>query len=252
MKKFRFSPLAWALASGLLLAGSNLVQAQTSPTTGADSPSQASSIDSSDRKQAISYAIGVTTARQLVHDGVDIDAASVLKGMQDAIAGGRTALPDKEIKSIMNTLVTDMRQKMAANRHEAETINKKKGDDFRAAFAKEAGVKTMANGVLYKVLQAGNGPTPTIDDAIEVSYRGALVDGKEFDATPDGKVTKLTMAQLIVGWREAVKQMPSGSHWKIVIPPNLAYGARGVGGDIGPNETLVFDVALKGIAAPAQ
>ena len=52
------------------------------------------------------------------------------------------------------------------------------------------------------------------------------------------------MASLITGWKEALKLMPAGSRWQIAIPPQLAYGERGVGGDIGPNETLLFDVEL--------
>lgn len=249
MKSIKVLPLACLMALGF--AGNTTAWAQAATAKSAASADTAIPAGFASRKDAVSYAIGVTTARQLVHDGVEIDAANVLKGMQDAIAGGRTAIPDKEIKAIMNTLVTDMRQKMAANRHEAESINKKKGDEFRAAFAKEAGAVTMPNGVLYKVLQAGSGAKPTIDDAIEVIYRGALIDGKEFDATPAGQATTLKMSALIVGWREAVKQMPIGSRWQIVIPPNLAYGARGVGSDIGPNETLVFDVDLKGTTKAA-
>jgi FKBP-type peptidyl-prolyl cis-trans isomerase FklB len=240
-----------ALAAPLLLS---LLPVQS---VFAQSPGAAAAIEATvpagfaSRKEAVSYAIGVTTARNLLKDGVEIDTAAVLKGMQDAIAGGRTAMPDKDIKIVMNGLVTEMRQKMAANRHDAEEVNKKKGEEFRAAFAKQEGVKAMPNGVLYKAIKTGTGPKPTEEDSIQVIYRGTLVDGKEFDATPEGKATILKMSQLIVGWKEAVKQMPSGSHWTLVVPSNLAYGVRGVGVDIGPNETLVFDVDLIGIAKPA-
>ena len=249
MKSIKFAPLALALAMGFLSHATVFAQAETAkPATSAEAPLPAGF---SSRKEAVGYAIGVTTARNLVKDGVEIDTAAVLKGMQDALAGGRTAIPDKEIKVIMNTLVTEMRQKLAANRHDAEGLNKTKGEEFRTAFAKDADVKSMANGVLYKILKAGTGPKPKEDDSIVVNYRGTLVDGKEFDATPEGRSTVLKIAQLIVGWKEAVKQMPTGSHWTIVIPSNLAYGVRGVGADIGPNETLVFDVDLISIAKPA-
>jgi len=243
-----------ALPFVLCALATGMAQAQVSAAPPAASPAAAEvplPAGFASRKEATSYAIGVTTARNLVRDGVEIDTAAVLKGMQDAIAGGRAAMSDKDIKLIMNGLVTDMRQKMAANRTEAEQINKKKGEEYRAAFAKQEGVKSLPNGVLYKALRTGTGPKPTEEDTIQVNYRGTLVDGKEFDATPEGRATLLKMSQLIVGWKEAVKQMPSGSHWTLVIPSNLAYGVRGVGSDIGPNETLVFDVDLIGIAKPA-
>jgi FKBP-type peptidyl-prolyl cis-trans isomerase FklB len=240
-----------ALAVPLMLTAlsSGMAQAQSPGATAAMEAAVPSGFAS--RKEATSYAIGVTTARNLLKDGVEVDTAAVLKGMQDAIAGGRTAMTDKEIKVIMNGLVTEMRQKMAANRVDAEQLNKKKGEEFRASFAKQDGVKAMPNGVLYKAVKTGTGPKPTEEDSIQVIYRGTLVDGKEFDATPEGKATILKMSQLIVGWKEAVKLMPSGSHWTLVIPSNLAYGVRGVGADIGPNETLVFDVDLIGIAKSA-
>ena len=73
------------------------------------------------------------------------------------------------------------------------------------------------------------------------------IDGVEFDATEDGKTALLRVNQVIMGWREALKQMPTGAKWEIVIPPSLAYGERGVGTTIGPNETLVFEVELVAI-----
>jgi FKBP-type peptidyl-prolyl cis-trans isomerase FklB len=201
----------------------------------------------SNRKDAMSYAIGVSTARNLQKDGVEVNAAIVAKGMEDALSGKRTLMSEKEIRSVMSGLVGEMRQKMAANRVEAEAANKKRGDEYRAAYAKQAGVKNLPNGVLYKVEAAGSGPKPTEDDMVVVNYRGTLTNGTEFDGTPEGKPATMKLSQLILGWKEALKNMPTGARWTLVIPPQLAYGVRGVGSDIGPSETLVFDVELVGI-----
>jgi FKBP-type peptidyl-prolyl cis-trans isomerase FklB len=191
--------------------------------------------------------VGVTTARNLAKDGVEVDPAVVLKGMQDALGGNRLLMKESDIRSSMGGLVSEMRKKMAANRKDAEEINKKKGDEFRANFAKESDVTSLRNGIMYKVVKAGTGPKPTIEDGILVSYRGTLTTGYEFDASAEGKPVTLQMGQTIAGWRETVKLMPTGSRWTIVVPPQLAYGVRGVGADIGPNETLVFDIELLGI-----
>lgn len=226
---------ATALAAPLLLAGllaQPLAQAQAS-----DNPIK-------EPRQATSYAIGVTTARNLMKDGVELDLNLVLKGMQDALANQRLLMNEKDIKAAMNSLVTDMRQKMAANRKDAEEINRKRGDEFRAVFAKRAGVKTLPNGVQYLVGQEGQGAKPTEEDGVVVKYRGTLTTGYEFDGTPEGKSANMKLSNLIVGWKEALKLMPAGSKWTIVIPPNMAYGVRGVGAEIGPNETLVFEVEL--------
>jgi FKBP-type peptidyl-prolyl cis-trans isomerase FklB len=73
------------------------------------------------------------------------------------------------------------------------------------------------------------------------------VGGAEFDATEPGHPANLKISSLIVGWKQALSMMPTGSKWQIVIPSALAYGERGVGSDIGPNEVLVFDVELLAI-----
>lgn len=232
-----------AIAAQIVLAlASTGAMAQTPPAK-ADQAVQVAP-DFPNRKHDLSYAVGVTTARNLIKDGVDIDPAMVFKGMTDALAGKATLLSDNEIKSLMNSLVSDMRQRFVANRKNVEDGNQKRGDDFRAAFARQPGVRVLPDGVLIKELVAGNGATPGQNDTVTVAYKGTLVDGKEFDSSPDGKPATFQLNKSIAGWREALSMMPVGAQWKIVIPAQLAYADRGIGTDVGPNETLVFDVKL--------
>lgn len=227
------------LAVGMLACTAALAQTKAAETQGATAFAS--------KKDALSYAIGVSTARNLTKDGVEINPEIVLQGMKDVVENRRTAMTETEIRSVMSGLIGEMRQNMANNRVEAEAANKKRGNDYRDAFSKQDGTQTMPNGVLYQVTKASNGRTPTDDDSVLVNYRGTLTNGTEFDATPAGKPATLKVSQLINGWKAAIKIMPVGSRWKLVIPPQLAYGVRGVGSDIGPSETLVFDVELVGI-----
>jgi len=113
----------------------------------------------------------------------------------------------------------------------------------------EKGVEgTLPSGLQYKILKAGERPKKLTDaDTVECQYRGTLVDGKEFDSSYElGKPVTFKVSQVIAGWQEALKLMPVGSKWQIVIPPQLAYGDRGAG-IIGPNSTLVFEVELVSI-----
>jgi FKBP-type peptidyl-prolyl cis-trans isomerase FklB len=252
MKKPIFrSRLATVCLTLVIVLGSPVnAQTASAPATPASASSASEAAPTQafqTRREAISYAVGVTTARNLVKDGVDIDPLVILKGMQDALDGKRILMTEKEIRSVMSGLVGEMRQKMAVNRKDAEDINRKKGDEFRAAFGKQENVVSLPNGILYKIVKLGSGPKPTPEDDIVVNYRGTLTSGYEFDASAEGKPVILKMTQLITGWREAAKLMPSGSRWTIVVPPQLAYGTRGVGADIGPNETLIFDVELLAI-----
>jgi len=144
----------------------------------------------------------------------------------------------------MNSVQTEMRRHIAANRRVLGEENRKIGSDFLAANAKRDGVVTLPSGVQYRVLKSGNGRVPDIGDQVVVHYRGTRLDGFEFDASPAGKPATLPVGQLISGWKEALLLMPAGSKWELAVPSQQAYGERGVGQDIGPNQTLLFDVEL--------
>jgi hypothetical protein len=114
----------------------------------------------------------------------------------------------------------------------------------------ENGFITLESCLRYRVLEAGTGDSPGLDDIVVVEYRGTLEDGTEFDSTHRrGKPAAFPLRQVIPGWREALQLMPVGSKWQLIVPPKLAYGKHGVAGQIGPDATLVFEVELLAIAA---
>jgi FKBP-type peptidyl-prolyl cis-trans isomerase FklB len=246
MKKPLFAPCLLAAALGTALLLNTTAQAQSAAVTKEATATEGASAFSS-RKDALSYAIGVSTARNLMKDGVEINPDVVFQGMQDAVGNKRTLMNEAEIRSAMSGLIGEMRQKMASNRVEAEGVNKKRGDEYRATFSKSPDAKSLPNGVLYKVAKMGTGPKPNEEDMVTLAYRGTLTNSFEFDGTPEGKPANMKVSQQIPGLRDALKSMPVGSRWTVVIPPQLAYGVRGVGNNIGPSETLVFDVEMLAI-----
>jgi FKBP-type peptidyl-prolyl cis-trans isomerase FklB len=164
--------------------------------------------------------------------------------MRDALAGKEMKMSDREINLVMNRLKDELRRTMATSQRELADKNRKRGNEFMATQKAKPDVKALGNGVLYRVLKAGDGPKPVESDVVITRYRGTTIDGVEFDATAEGKTSTLRVSQAIMGWREAIKQMPVGSKWEVMVPSALAYGDRGVGDMIGPNEVLVFDVEL--------
>ncbi len=200
-----------------------------------------------DPTQRLSYAIGLEVGRNFERQGIQFDMDMLVRGLKDAGPGAKPLISEKELRAVMNRFQNDFRQNMAAHRRAEAAQNAAKGDAFLAENKKKEGVKTLQNGLQYKVLKAGTGPLPKDGDTLSVIYRGTLIDGSEFDASPEGKPVSMKLNQVIVGWKEAMKLMPVGSRWQLFIPPNLAYGERGVGADIGPNATLVFDVELVGL-----
>lgn len=123
---------------------------------------------------------------------------------------------------------------------------------FLAAYAKKKGVVVRPSGLEYRILENGFGTRPTAYDTVTVYYKGTLINGKVFDATEPGFPADFTVNGVIPGWTEALELMREGDHWELAIPANLAYGARGAGDSIPPNQTLVFDVQLVKVTPPPK
>lgn len=243
-KSLQISVLAIAAASFGASQAQTVAAAETGVTTA--QPAGRDGALKSPQAQ-ISYATGVITVRNFAKNGVAFDSELMIQGMRDALAGKTLAMSEKEIRLAMSALQTDLRRAQVTNQRELGEKNIKVGREFQAAYKSKPGVQTLGNGVMFRELRAGAGKKPAESDAVLVKYRGTLIDGTEFDATEgDGSAT-LRLSQAIIGWREALKMMPVGAKWEIVIPHMLAYGERGVGQTIGPNETLVFEVDLVGI-----
>jgi FKBP-type peptidyl-prolyl cis-trans isomerase len=113
------------------------------------------------------------------------------------------------------------------------------------------GVVVRPSGLQYSIIKSGYGNRPKITDEVDVLYTGMLINGKVFDGTEPTTPAHFTVNKLIPGWTEALQLMRVGDKWHLVIPANLAYGARGAGdGLIPPNQTLVFDMELLSVKHP--
>jgi len=200
-------------------------------------------------KDKVSYALGVQAAKSMKQQGIDVDPDLMMRGLKDALSGKKLLLPESDLGKALRMYQAELRQKRTAEQRLAAAENQKKGDAFLAANAKKDGVVTLPGGLQYKILKAGQGNVPTVADRVQVQYRGTHIDGTEFDSSYD-KATPTTIpvkGATIAGWTEALTRMPVGSKWQLVIPPNLAYGTRGAGSIVGPNETLIFELELLAI-----
>jgi FKBP-type peptidyl-prolyl cis-trans isomerase len=118
---------------------------------------------------------------------------------------------------------------------------------FLEAYAQRPGVKVLFNGVMYREITKGKGPKPMPNSLITVHYTGKLINGKTFDGTQQGRPSTFKLSALIVGWKTALREMPVGARWEIVIPCQLGYGSKAVG-VIKPYSALIFDVQLLAIS----
>jgi FKBP-type peptidyl-prolyl cis-trans isomerase FklB len=202
-------------------------------------------------KQQVSYAVGATLARNVQQQGIELDVDALLQGLRDVLTNQSLRMSEAEIQKGMATAQVEAKQKRMqakATRSRDAQANKIEGETFLAQNKTKDGVVELPSGLQYKILKTGNGKIPTDADTVEVHYRGTLLNGAEFDSSyARGKPSTFQVKGVIPGWTEALKLMPVGSKWQLFVPPQLAYGAQGAGQDIGPNETLVFEVELLAI-----
>ncbi len=204
----------------------------------------------SDEKSKVSYAIGLRIGTGWKQNGIDVDYNLVLQGLKDAQAGGATLLSQTEVMDTLNTFSKTMQAKQQAIRAEAGLKNKSEGEAFLATNKNNPGVITLPDGLQYKVLTAGNGPTPTVANTVTVNYRGTFINGTEFDSSAKaGHPVSFPVTGVIKGWTEALQLMKVGSKWQLYVPSALAYGDQG-NRAIPGNSVLVFDVELLGIQEP--
>jgi FKBP-type peptidyl-prolyl cis-trans isomerase FklB len=129
--------------------------------------------------------------------------------------------------------------------------NKREGETFLVGNKTKEGVTTRPSGLQYQVLRSGTGASPKATDTVKVHYEGTLLDGKVFDSSiKRNEPAVFPVNGVIAGWTEAMQLMRVGDKWRLFIPSELAYGARGAGDLIGPNAVLIFDVELLDIVAP--
>jgi len=203
-----------------------------------------------DETARISYSLGYQIGGDFERQHVELDAAVVVQGIQDALAGAEPKIPAAE----MNKTLTDLKQKIVIEqkkrRAEQELETVAEGKQFMEENAKKPGVVTTESGLQYKVIQEGTGKSPGPQDQVTVNYRGTLIDGKEFDSSEKrGKPATFKLNGVIKGWSAGLQLMKEGGKAVLYIPPNLGYGDRGPLG----HRTLIFDVELLSVGeAPAD
>ena len=197
------------------------------------------------QKEKASYALGMSIGTGMHRRALPVDPALVSRGLRDALSGSKTLLTEDEMRAALQQLQGQVQQAQGAKVHAESEGNRKAGEAFLTANKSKEGVKTLADGLQYKILKEGSGPKPTANDTVTVNYRGTLIDGKEFDSSyKRGQPASFPVNGVIKGWTEALQLMPVGSKWQLFIPPDLAYGDQPPDPSIGAGDTLVFEVEL--------
>jgi FKBP-type peptidyl-prolyl cis-trans isomerase FklB len=134
-------------------------------------------------------------------------------------------------------------------KNEKASANLKAGQDFLEVNKTKPGIVALPSGLQYEIITEGSGVKPLASNKVTCHYHGTLIDGTVFDSSVKrGQPATFPLNAVIKGWTEGLQLMPTGSKWRFFIPPHLGYGDRQVGGQIGPNSTLIFEVELLGVS----
>lgn len=222
----------------------------------------APALDPAEVKSSSSYALGFRAGsefgQQFSRFGLtvaDIEGASFLKGFLSAFEGKPPEIAEDKIQAAMQAFG----DKLQAREKQVGESNLASGKKFLEDNGKRKEVTTTTSGLQYEVIAKGGDQKYVApkegeqgEKQFQVRYKGTLIDGKQFDASPEGQTVPMTL-QVVPGFKEALTSMPVGAKWKLFLPSELAYGAERRSADIGPNSVLVFELELVAIeAAPAR
>ena len=186
-----------------------------------------------------SYAIGLGIGQNLSSMGIQgLAVDDFAQAIRDVLEGNQTAISNNEAREIVNKYFEELEAKMSA-------VAIEQGKAFLEENKKRPGIVTLPSGLQYEVINEGTGKKPKATDQVRCHYEGTLVDGTLFDSSIQrGEPAVFGVNQVIPGWVEALQLMSEGAKWKLYIPSDLGYGARGAGEMIPPHSTLIFEVEL--------
>lgn len=179
-------------------------------------------------------------------DSSFIDLNLYRKAFLDGLKGNETPVTVDSAAKVASRQMQLYRDELTERQYGE---NRTKGEEFLKENAKKDSVVTLPSGVQYKILRAGDGPTPNLSSTVKVDYEGKLIDGTVFDSSyKRGKSSTFKCSGVIKGWSEILQLMPVGSLWEVYIPQELAYGNQSAS-KIPPFSTLIFKIELLGIEA---
>lgn len=251
IKALAFVAIAAAVANPALAANKTkkkAVPADKSKTTAVATPALTTNkVEMKTAMDSIAYSVGTNWGKMMKTDDLNLNLDVLKQGMADAISGTNLALTDEQIATYFKQLSDMVQAKKQKEQAERGAAAKAEGAKFLAENGKRKGVTATPSGLQYEVLTPGkaDGKKPTATSKVKVHYAGTLINGKKFDSSYDrNEPIEFELNRVIPGWTEGVQLMSEGAKFKFYIPSEIGYGERGAGADIGPNETLIFEVEL--------
>ncbi|MCH2044403.1 MAG: FKBP-type peptidyl-prolyl cis-trans isomerase [Saprospiraceae bacterium] len=242
---------AYVIAMSVLIGAFSMTSCDNASDKENDKDETATSNDPMTVNDRFSYSYGVLIGSQMKAQQMtskDIDADELAKAIKATLDNDPASLPI-QMADAQKELQSFFQKQQEAKMKEAEAQAGPKRQEEEKWFAENVdnkpNIQKTSTGLRYEILKEGNGPKPKATDKVKVHYHGTRIDGKVFDSSVDrGQPAVFEVGRLIPAWIEALQMMPTGSKWKIYVPFDMGYGARGAGADIPAFSTLIFEMEL--------
>jgi FKBP-type peptidyl-prolyl cis-trans isomerase FklB len=242
--------LHWSFlaAAAVLAAGSVYAQQPAAAPAAAAQQQQKppAPLTAADRPN-LSYAIGFQIGDDLAGRKVDVDINQVVKALQDGYAKRQPTVPVETMRDVLGRLQYEQMSKAKAEFDKISGENKAASQRFFAENKSKPNIKSLPSGVQYLVIEDGSGSKhpSTASTEVTVNFRMSLLNGQELESSfARGEPFKFKFNEVFKGWQEVLPLMKIGDYWRVYVPSDLAYGERGDGRRVGPDQALVFEIKL--------
>lgn len=200
--------------------------------------------DVNTEKGKLSYAVGWDIGADIKRRSTEFDVESLITAIRDIVAGEEPKVTTAEMRTLLTALQEKVRAEQVEQFRELSEKNQVESEAFLLANKTKTGIVVLASGVQYRIIEEGEGARPGLESKVMVHYRGSKLGGREFDSSfARGTPEEFTVNAVLKGWQEVLPLMKAGATWRIFVPPEMAFGARG-NPPVGPNEALTFDLEL--------
>lgn len=195
-------------------------------------------------EEKVSYTIGAGIGQDLKRQEFKVKATHIIEGIKDGLQG-KVKLTNEEMEKLMSEFQKKQMAEFEKKQEKIASENLAKSDAFLEKNKSKSGIKSTNSGLQYQIINEGKGNKPSISDTVTVNYKGMLIDGTEFDSSyKRNQPATFPLSDVIEGWQEGLQLIAPGGKLKLFVPPQLAYGKKGIGNIIQPNSLLVFEVEL--------